>query len=195
MTDLTKEFKALIVKVKGTNAAKEWDVFVTEAGHPIEQAQATDIVRKLSDKAVTHALLKDNDSYDHANNECFVTDRYGPGEFHGVMINTKAAGKSTAGYNKYTVYEKLFEETLINTGQERAVKATFSIGLTTLIGSITISTPIGQCEFHIVNANTPFLLSLAEMDAKKIILNNVQNKLTSKDGALVPIVQRLATRS
>jgi hypothetical protein len=73
ITDLTKEFKALIVKVKGTDAVKESDIFMTEAGHPIEQAQATDIVRKLSDKAVTHALLKDNDSYDYANIECLVT--------------------------------------------------------------------------------------------------------------------------
>jgi hypothetical protein len=163
---------------------------VTEAEHPIEQAQATDIVRKLSDKAVTHALLKDNDSYDYANIECFVTDQYGPGEFHGVMIDTGAAGKSTTGYNQYTAYEKLFGETPIDTGQEGAVKATFGIGLTTSISSITISTPIGQCEFYIVNANTPFLLSLAKMDAKKITLNNVQNKLTSKNGVSVSIVRR-----
>jgi hypothetical protein len=104
------------------------------------------------------------------------------------MIDTGAAGKFTAGYNQYTAYKKLFEETLINTGQERAVKATFGIGSTTLISSITILTPIGQCEFYIVNANTPFLLSLAKMDAKKITLNNVQNKLTSKDGVSVSII-------
>jgi hypothetical protein len=59
------------------------------------------------------------------------------------MIDTEAAGKSTAGYNQYTAYKKLFGETSINTGQEGAVKATFGIGLITLIGSITISTPIG----------------------------------------------------
>jgi hypothetical protein len=58
---------------------------MTEAGHPIEQAQATDILRKLSDKAATHALLKNNDSYD----ECFVTDRYGPDEFHGINEKNK----------------------------------------------------------------------------------------------------------
>jgi hypothetical protein len=91
-------------------------VFVTEAGHLIKQAQATNIIQKLSNKAVTHALLKDNNSYDYANNKCFVTDRYRPGEFHGVIIDTKAAGKSTAGYNQYTAYKKLFRETLINTG-------------------------------------------------------------------------------
>jgi hypothetical protein len=89
------------------------------------------------------------------------------------MIDTGAAGKSTAGYNQYTAYEKLFGKTPIDTGQEGAVKATFGIGSTTSVGSITILTPIGQCEFHIVNANTSFLLSLAEMDAKKITLDNV----------------------
>jgi hypothetical protein len=115
---------------------------VTETGHPIKQAQATDIVRKLLDKAVTHALLKDNDSYDYVNNECFVTDRYRPGEFHGVIIDTGAAGKSTAGYSQYTAYKKLFGKTLIDTGQEGAVKATFGIGSTTSIGSITILTLI-----------------------------------------------------
>lgn len=190
LTDLADEFEALVVEVEGTSTTEESDVFITEAGYPIEQVKATEIVRKLSDKATTHALLKNNDSYDEANNECFATDRYGPNEFHGIMIDTGAAGKSTAGYNQYIAYEKLFGKTPIDTGQEGAVKATFGIGSTTSIGSITIPTPIGQCEFYIVNANTPFLLSLAEMDTKKITLNNIQNKLISEDGASVPIVRR-----
>jgi hypothetical protein len=169
LTNLTEEFEALVVEVKGTDAAEESDVFMTEAGHPIEQEQAADIVRKLSDKAATHALLKNNDLYDHANNECFVTDRYGPGEFHGVMIDTGAAGKSTAGYNQYTAYEKLFGKTPIDTGQEGAVKATFGIGSTTSIGSITISTPIGQCEFHgIIETNKVDIQAAAwKEEAKK----------------------------
>jgi hypothetical protein len=74
ITNLTKEFKALIVKLEGTDAAEDLDVFVTEAGYLIEQAQAINIVRKLLNKAVTHALLKNNDLYNHANIKCFVTD-------------------------------------------------------------------------------------------------------------------------
>jgi hypothetical protein len=74
LTNLTKEFKALVIKVKETDIAKESDIFVTETGHPIEQAQATNVVQKLLDKAVTHTLLKDNDSYNYANIKCFVTD-------------------------------------------------------------------------------------------------------------------------
>jgi hypothetical protein len=74
LTNLTKEFEALVVKVKRTDIAKESDIFVTKAGHLIKQAQATNIVRKLSDKVITHTLLKDNNSYDYVNIECFVTD-------------------------------------------------------------------------------------------------------------------------
>jgi hypothetical protein len=36
LTNLTKEFKALVVKVKGTNTAEESDVFVTKAKHLIK---------------------------------------------------------------------------------------------------------------------------------------------------------------
>jgi hypothetical protein len=108
--------------------------------------------------------------------------------FYGIIINKRAAGRSTVDYNQYTAYKSLFDITPIDTNQEKAVKAMFSISLTTLIGSITILTPISQCKFHIVNANTPFLLSLVKIDTK-VSLNNVQNKLTSKDRASVPIVR------
>jgi hypothetical protein len=106
-------------------------------------------------------------------NEYFATDRYRPDEFHGIIIDTGAAGKSTAGYNQYAAYERLFGKTPIKTTQEGGtVKPTFGIGLTS-IGSITVRAPIGEYEFHIVWANTPFLLSLADMDRKRIKLDNV----------------------
>ena len=105
------------------------------------------------------------------------------------MIDTGAAGKSTAGHNQYTTYERLFGKTFINTGQEGAVTATFGISLTTSIGSITIPIPIGKCKFHIVKANTSFLLSLAKIDTKKITLDNIQNKLVSKNRTSTPVIR------
>ena len=108
------------------------------------------------------------------------------------MIDIGAARKSTAGYNQYTMYKKLFSKTLINTGQEGVVKATFSISSMTSIGSIIILIPIGECEFHIINTNTSFLLSLAEIDTKKITLDNIQNKLISKGRTLTPIIRRFS---
>ncbi|RKF62320.1 hypothetical protein OnM2_034089 [Erysiphe neolycopersici] len=69
---------------------------------------------------------------------------------------TGAAGKSTAGFNQYLAYNKIFGDTQINAKQKGAVNATFRIGSTTSIGSISINNPIGICVFHIVEANTPF---------------------------------------
>jgi hypothetical protein len=61
LTELMDDFEALVVEVeaepKGTDTTEESHVFLTEAEYLIEQAQATDIVRRLSDKATTHALL------------------------------------------------------------------------------------------------------------------------------------------
>ena len=121
---------------------EDLETFITETG-PIKHNQATDIVRKLCDKSTTHALVKDNESHDSITDEYLVTDRYGPYEFHGVMIDTGAAGKSTAGHSQYIAYEKLFGKTPIDTKKEGAIKAIFGIGSTTLISSIIILTPIG----------------------------------------------------
>ena len=48
-------------------------MFIIEVGYLIEQEQATDIIWKLSDKAIIYALLKSNNSYDNIN-KYFVID-------------------------------------------------------------------------------------------------------------------------
>ncbi|KHJ30399.1 hypothetical protein EV44_g3633 [Erysiphe necator] len=119
-----------------------------------------------------------------------VSDRYGHSKFHGVMIDTGAAGKSTAGYNQYLAYCRLFSSIPINESEKGAVNATFGIGSTTSIGSIIIGTPIGECEFHILKTNTPFLLSLNDMDKRGIILDNLRNILVTNNGGSIPIVRK-----
>ena len=50
-------------------------------------------------------------------------------------------------------------------------------------------TLIGRVEFFIVNANTPFLLSLANINKLKVYLNNIKNILVQANGSKVPIVR------
>jgi hypothetical protein len=45
---------------------------------------------------------------------------------------------------------RLFGNVNIDKLKEGTVTAIFGIGLTILIGSIIINTPIGQCKFHII---------------------------------------------
>ena len=48
--------------------------------------------------------------------------------------------------------------------QTRAVNVQFGIGLTALIRSVKVKTPIGLVDFHVVKADTPFLLYLTDIN-------------------------------
>jgi hypothetical protein len=50
------------------------------------------------------------------------------------------------------------------------------------LGFTVITTPIGKIVFHILDASTPFLLSLKDIDRLKVFLNNVTNEIVFTDG-------------
>ena len=94
------------------------------------------------------------------------------------MIDTGASKKSTAGYGQYLAYKSTTtNNTDIDTAQTGAVNVQFGIGSTASIGSVTVKTPIGPVDFHIVKADTPFLLCLADMDRLRVYYNNVTDTL------------------
>jgi len=81
------------------------------------------------------------------------------------MIDISASKKSTTGYRQYLVYKTTVNDnTDINTMQAGAVNVQFGISLTALIKLVAVKTLIGLVNFHIVKADTPFLLYLADMD-------------------------------
>ena len=53
---------------------------------------------------------------------------------------------------------------MINTTTAGAINIQFGIGSTSSVSLITIDTLVGNIEFHIIKANTPFLLCLTNMD-------------------------------
>src|SRR6266702_7222443 len=94
------------------------------------------------------------------------------------MIDTKALKRSTVGYRQYLVYRKTYN-TVINTLKAGVINVQFSIGSTPSIGSITVNTPVGNIKFHIVKADIPFLLCLADIDILKVYYNNLKNVLVT----------------
>ena len=62
------------------------------------------------------------------------------------------------------------------------------------VGVITINTPVGCITFHIVNADTPFLLCLRDMDRLGIYFDNTKNMLIQENRTTpslsYPIVRR-----
>ena len=52
----------------------------------------------------------------------------------------------------------------IDTTQTGAVNVQFGIGLTALIGSVAVKTPIGLVDFYVVKADAPFLFCFVDID-------------------------------
>jgi hypothetical protein len=114
--------------------------------------------------------------------------RYSSKQFHGIMIDTGAAKRSTAGYGQFQALQRITPVD-IDYSTKGMVSVQFGIGSTSSMGSTMVKTPIGQVEFHIVKADTPFLLSLADMDKLHVYLNNLQDVLVTLNGD-VPVVRR-----
>ena len=93
-----------------------------------------------------------------------ITERYTPKEFYGVMIDIGASKKSTAGYGQYFAYKATNDNVDIDITQTGAINVQFGIGLTALIGLVTVKTLIGLVDFHVIKADTLFLLCLVDMD-------------------------------
>ena len=101
------------------------------------------------------------------------------------MIDIGASKKSTVGYRQYLAYKTTInDKTDIDTTQTGAVNVQFSISLTILIGLVAVKNPIGLVDFHIVKADTPFLLCLVDIDRLQVYYNNVLDTLIGPVTAL-----------
>jgi hypothetical protein len=65
----------------------------------------------------------------------------------------------------------------------------FGVGSASSIGTADINTPIGKVQFHIVEASTPFLLCLADMDKLQVYYDNIRDVLVTRTKE-VPVVRR-----
>jgi hypothetical protein len=119
-----------------------------------------------------HICMEDTDPFTY-----IIIDRYTSEVFYDIMIDSGAFTRSTVSYGQFLAYQKDNKDDLIDTIKAGAVNVQFGIESTPSLGSITIDTLIGLVEFHVVKADTSFLLSLADMDRLKVYFNNVENIL------------------
>ena len=64
----------------------------------------------------------------------------------------------------------------------------FGIGVSTSIKTIDVNSPVGKIQFHIVKADTPFLLCLADMDKLYIKYDNLKDVIITRTKK-VPVVR------
>lgn len=151
--------------------------FITFFG-PITSTAAELITSRLADEAFVHSITRnirvDSPSEDPevliANN----AKRYNSDYFYGIMIDISAVSISTVGHSQYEAYNNI-HSTFVNT--KNVIKIKFGIRTASSIGSATITTLIRAVEFHIVEADTPFLLCLKNINRLQVYLNNLKNVL------------------
>lgn len=84
------------------------------------------------------------------------------------MIDTGAPLFSTVGYGQYLALNDIII-TKISHNTAGKVNVQFGIRNISSIGSVDVSTPIGIITFHIVKADTPFIICLKDMEARAFI--------------------------
>ena len=72
------------------------------------------------------------------------------------------------------------------------MKVQFGISSTSSIRFAIVNTLIGQVEFHIMHAKTPFLLSLADIDKLGVYFNNLTNSLVTSTSYSVLVIRRFS---
>jgi hypothetical protein len=166
--------------------------FTTSFG-VLEPERAFNITTTLANQSLAHALTcTDTVTLAATDSDPFMyttTSRYTSGVFYGIMIDTGASKRSTAGYSQYLAYKKVYN-TAINTTTVGAINVQFGIGSTLSIGSIIVDMPVGQAEFHIVEADTPFLLCLKDMDTLGVYYNNLNDLLVASNSTTIPVIRR-----
>jgi hypothetical protein len=177
---------------------QDTEAFFTSIGS-LSRDLASSTVTELAKRALLHQLTGETPTPLQATIPISQKDlsvynmslsRYDSRQFHGIMIDTGAATCSTAGYGQFQAFQRTVTDPVeLNTAKKGAVKVQFGIGSTSSLGSASIATPIGQVEFHIMSSNTPFLLSLADMDKLGAYFNNLTNNLITLQGS-VPVVRR-----
>lgn len=100
--------------------------------------------------------------------------RYGNTGFKGIVVDTGASMRSPGGIAQFKALQELDPSIELDTSTKGQVIIQVGIGVTSSLGSARVATPIGDVEFHIVDANTPFLLSLQDMDGLSILLDNLK---------------------
>ena len=74
-----------------------------------------------------------------------------------------------------------------NTLKASTINIQFGISSTSSINSIIVNILISNVQFHIIKADIPFLLCLADMDILKVYYNNFKNILVTPTKS-VPVV-------
>ena len=150
-----------------------------------------DAFNQLANQATAHAITKTNPktTQNEALSSNRASRRYTSNTFFGIMIDTGAAYASSAGFDQLRALQRE-QDIAIDASKANTATFKFGMGVASSKGIVTITSPLGKVTFHVVEADTPFLLSLADLDAIGYYYNNLKNCLCARDGSEIPVARR-----
>ncbi|KAI1007484.1 hypothetical protein K3495_g736 [Podosphaera aphanis] len=159
---------------------EDFENFFTEFG--ILNGTAT--IAILHDQSVLHAISQQN-PFDptvycnprETNNVFTLNHRYSSDNFQGIMPESGAAGVSATGHTKFQALQKLMPSLQLDRSTAGEHNIRFGKGNAISIGTVLVPTIFGKILFHVVPANTPFLLCINDMDRLGIKFDNIKNTL------------------
>jgi hypothetical protein len=208
-TDLIDEMKTLIVDLSIlsliSNNLSNVETFITSFDL-VENANAEIMITNLANRLLSHFLINNlhinmNDQtsddlqislrmihfsdlvYICIKNIDFFTymiiDRYTFAVFYEIMIDSRVSIRSIVDYEQYLAFIK---NTFIDLNRIKTstVNVQFEIESISSFESLTIDISFELMKFHVIKADTSFLLSLADMNRLKVYFNNVENLLIDK---------------
>ena len=150
-------------------------------GSPLDAFHNSAFIAQMSESATFHALTKQR-----------AKPRYSRELFYGILIDTGANLLSTAGRNQYEAY-------CAASGSQPTLRpsnhsCTFGMGTTKALGAVEVAFPVGEevlkATFHVVDADIPFLLCLADMDRLGISYDNTKDRLIyHSSGCWAPVTR------
>jgi len=165
------------------------EMFLTDFG----QVDGHGMLSVLGDQAIRHALTSHDEfsaSYEPNHEEVFAVNvRYGNDIFHGILPDTGASGISTAGEPQLEALQRILPSIVVDRTKGKDQLIRFGKGHASVQGIVSVETPIGLIQFHIVPTATPFLLCLKDMDTLNVRYDNIRNVLVQGDKQ-IPIVRK-----
>ena len=135
-------------------------------------------------------IFQESRKQDSNSNSVFMNDnRYSSETFQGILPDTGAAGVSTAGEPQFRALQRQDPSIKLDTSTAGQQRIRFGKGEAVSKGTATVLTPLGPITFHVIPANTPFLLCLQDMDRIGVKLDNIENMLV-KGELKIPVTRK-----
>ncbi|KAI0992762.1 hypothetical protein K3495_g15423, partial [Podosphaera aphanis] len=190
--DSDSDIEALILNIDNINITdpipENFHTSIDSIANNHAKNHYQELMNRSTFHSITHQTPKSTPEIGMTSESFLISKRYTSKEWYGILIDTGASTTSTAGIGQAEAYIKEFNAS-IDTSTAGKFNAHFGIGSASSIGTIVVKSPFGRISFQVVQADTPFLLCVQDMDKLQVYFNNLNDELVLQDGSRLPVVR------